>query len=281
MNDATDFRAIPRCCPGDAGVGRVDFIEAGSGPSVVLVHSSMSGARQWSGLMRDLGDRNRVRAINLFGYGGTPAWRYTRPPSLHDFADLVAAAVPDDAGPVMLVGHSLGGAVAMRAAAHQLKGRVRRLVLIEPSAFRLLERCGRQVAFAEICALADDTRQHIADGAPQIAAERFIDYWCGPGTWAGHPPERQASIVRLVALLMHEWQAVLADDMALADWAEALPRRTLVLWSTGTTRPARELVEILSEAGRLWAFARISEGNHMAPLTHPHIVNPLVRSFLA
>jgi hypothetical protein len=32
----------------------VDFIEAGAGPLVVLVHSSMAGARQWSSLIRDL-----------------------------------------------------------------------------------------------------------------------------------------------------------------------------------------------------------------------------------
>jgi hypothetical protein len=39
----------------------VDFVEAGSaGPVVVLVHSSVSGARQWRRLMDDLKDRFRV-----------------------------------------------------------------------------------------------------------------------------------------------------------------------------------------------------------------------------
>jgi len=48
----------------------VDFIEAGSvGPVVMLVHSSVSGARQWRRLMEDLKGRFRVRAVNLFGYG--------------------------------------------------------------------------------------------------------------------------------------------------------------------------------------------------------------------
>jgi pimeloyl-ACP methyl ester carboxylesterase len=53
----------------------VDFVEAGSaGPVAVLVHSSVSGARQWRRLMDDLKDRFRVRAVNLFGYGKTPLW---------------------------------------------------------------------------------------------------------------------------------------------------------------------------------------------------------------
>jgi pimeloyl-ACP methyl ester carboxylesterase len=39
----------------------VDVVEAGSaGPVVVLVHSSVSGARQWRRLMDDLKDRFRV-----------------------------------------------------------------------------------------------------------------------------------------------------------------------------------------------------------------------------
>lgn len=47
---------------------QVDFLEAGSfGPAVMLVHSSVAGARQWRRLMDDLKDDFRVRAVNLFG----------------------------------------------------------------------------------------------------------------------------------------------------------------------------------------------------------------------
>ncbi len=42
----------------------VDYLEAGSdGPVVVLVHSSVAGARQWRRLMEDLQDDFRVRAV--------------------------------------------------------------------------------------------------------------------------------------------------------------------------------------------------------------------------
>jgi hypothetical protein len=74
-----------------------EVIEAGAGPLVILVHSSMSGARQWSALMKELTDRFWVRAINLPGYGRTPAWPEARSPSLDDYARLVAATVPDAA----------------------------------------------------------------------------------------------------------------------------------------------------------------------------------------
>jgi len=51
-----------------------DFIEVGQGPTVILLHSSVAGARQWRSLMDVLADRYRVIAINLIGYGKTPAW---------------------------------------------------------------------------------------------------------------------------------------------------------------------------------------------------------------
>ena len=54
---------------------KVDYLEAGSsGPVVMLVHSSVSGARQWRRLMDDLKEQFRVRAVNLFGYGKIPPW---------------------------------------------------------------------------------------------------------------------------------------------------------------------------------------------------------------
>jgi pimeloyl-ACP methyl ester carboxylesterase len=103
-----------------AGVGNnppvtVDYLEAGSfGPVVILVHSSVSGARQWRPLMDDLRGDFRVRAVNLFGYGKTPPWPTEKTQTLDDQARLVEAALPANADEVYLVGHSFGRAVAMK-----------------------------------------------------------------------------------------------------------------------------------------------------------------------
>src|SRR5215470_8740465 len=176
----------------------IDFIEAGDGPLVVLVHASMAGARQWSSLSTGLEDRFRVRAVNLFGYGGTPAWSRAQPPMLDDYAALVAAVVPATERKLHLVGHSFGGAVAMQAAAHQLCGRVERLVLVEPSLFYLLEQNGQRAAFREISALASFTEHSIASGAVPDAAKRFIDYWGGSGSWAGMSDSKKSALLNLM-----------------------------------------------------------------------------------
>jgi pimeloyl-ACP methyl ester carboxylesterase len=96
---------------------KVDYFEAGSsGPVVMLVHSSVSGARQWRRLMDHLKDQFRVRAVNLFGYGKTPPWPAATTQTLSDQARLVEAALPPNAGEIYLVGHSFGGSVAMKVA---------------------------------------------------------------------------------------------------------------------------------------------------------------------
>jgi pimeloyl-ACP methyl ester carboxylesterase len=272
MNDVVDFTGYP--------AHSVDFIEAGVGPLVVLVHSSMAGARQWAPLVSNLAEHARVRAVNLFGYGATAPWNGPYPPTLGDYARLVAQAVPDTADEISLVGHSFGAAVAMQAAADHLRGRVKHLVLIEPSLFYLLEQSGRHEAFGEINGLATRTRAHIRAGDPAAAAEEFIDYWCGEGTWAAGSPARQAALAQSIAVLQHEWDAILTGEMTPAAWIAALPRHTLLMSSAWTTRPSREIVDLLLDARPDWTFASICDASHMAPLTHPHLVNPLIKGFL-
>jgi pimeloyl-ACP methyl ester carboxylesterase len=252
----------------------IDVVTEGRGPAVVLVHSSMAGARQWSRLTRELADRFTVHAVNLFGYGKTPAWSDAQPPSLDDYADAVSAIAPSGER-ISMVGHSFGGAVAMQAAL-RLGERVDRLVLIEPSLFYLLRLHGRTGAYGEIAAVA----QHTAHPDATVGAGQFIDYWSGPGAWAATPAERQAAFTRQVGVVAHEFGAVLDGGTPRETWATALPRNTLLLCSQAPRRPSREIIELLSAAQPAWGVTRLPDGGHMAPLTHPELVNPVVQSFL-
>jgi len=47
-----------------------------------------------------------------------------------------------------------------------------------------------------------------------------------------------------------------------------------------TRLPIREIVDILANARPHWSFRNVPEGGHMAPLTRPELVNPVVREFL-
>ncbi|MFI7605724.1 alpha/beta fold hydrolase [Micromonospora sp. NPDC049366] len=90
------------------------------GVPVLLVHGNCSSSAFWEPLVRHLPGTLRVVAPDLRGYGDTETAPVNATRGLRDFADDVAALLDDptlfadaDARPVV-VGHSLGGGVAMR-----------------------------------------------------------------------------------------------------------------------------------------------------------------------
>jgi pimeloyl-ACP methyl ester carboxylesterase len=257
----------------------VDVIEVGAGPTVILVHSSVAGARQWRRLMSDMEDRFHLVAVNLFGYGHTPAWTSQQSQTLEDQAGLVEAALPDNDDPLCLVGHSFGGSVAMKAAA-KLGKRVDKLVLLEPNPFYLLDQHRRSEAFAESMDLRNWIKRNGGSGDWAAAAERFADYWGGAGTWTSMSDERRDTFTEALKPNFHEWDAVMNETTTLDEWASALPNRTLVVSARHTVRPIREIVELMHEGCPAWRFEQINDGGHMAPLTRPDLINPIVSSFL-
>jgi pimeloyl-ACP methyl ester carboxylesterase len=258
---------------------RPDVVETGSGPLIVMLHASVSGARQWRRLMEDVKGEFRACAVNLFGYGETPAWPFGRPQSLDDQARLVESIIPRKAETVHLVGHSFGGAVAMKVAA-RLGARVGKLVLFEPIPFSLLRQGGRREAFDEIMALRDTVKTRGALGQWEMAAERFADYWGGDGTWQHMPESRRTTFIQSLRPNFFEWDAVMDDPTTVDEWARLLPRSTLLMMDRATVQPVWEIAALLRQARPDWSFMEIAAGGHMSPLSHPAVVNPLVRAFL-
>src|SRR6516162_10298263 len=258
---------------------KADFLEAGSGLVVMLIHSSVSGARMWRRLMDDLKDDFHVRAVNLYGYGSTPHWRSDTPQSLDDQARLVETALPTNADTVCLVGHSFGGSVALKLAA-RLSGRTSKLVLLETNPFYLLQQSGRVVAFAEAMDLRNCVKKFGALGEWARAAEQFADYWGGTGSWQNMSADRRNTFVESLKPNYFEWDAVMDETTPVEQWARLLPRSTLLVSDPNTVLPIREITAILRRGCPTWTYKEIAGGGHMAPLTRPDLVNPLVRSFL-
>ncbi|HVN36459.1 MAG TPA: pimeloyl-ACP methyl ester esterase BioH [Casimicrobiaceae bacterium] len=103
----------------------------GSGPPLVLLHGWAMHSGIWGSLVVRLARRFRVHAVDLPGHGhsrSAPADSFT----LDGACVAVAASIPADAGPLTVVGWSLGGLVAMRWA-RQEPNRVRRLALVSTS----------------------------------------------------------------------------------------------------------------------------------------------------
>jgi pimeloyl-ACP methyl ester carboxylesterase len=97
---------------------RVRWFEAGHGESLLLVHGLGGAAVNWTLVAPRLAERRRVIVPDLPGHGGSG-----RPPDgarLTWYADALAALLGRiEAAPAAVVGHSMGGAVALRLAARR------------------------------------------------------------------------------------------------------------------------------------------------------------------
>jgi pimeloyl-ACP methyl ester carboxylesterase len=107
---------------------RVIYRIAGSGPPVVLIHGMLNSSSHWQSVAMELARDHTVVAPDLIGHGDSAAPRgdYSLGAHAASIRDLLAAIEIDRAS---IVGHSLGGGVAMQFF-YQFPQRVERLVLV-------------------------------------------------------------------------------------------------------------------------------------------------------
>jgi hypothetical protein len=60
-----------------------------------------------------------------------------------------------------------------------------------------------------------------------------------------------------------------------------LPESTTVISAEDTVRSIREIVELMEAECPTWHFEKLGKGGHMAALTQPEIMNPIIRSALS
>jgi pimeloyl-ACP methyl ester carboxylesterase len=99
-----------------------------AGPPVLILHGLLGSARNWTGIAKELAAGHRVFALDLRNHGRSP-WAATM--SFEEMAGDVAAFIGRNGlGAVGLIGHSLGGKVAMRLALTQ-PALIERLVVVD------------------------------------------------------------------------------------------------------------------------------------------------------
>jgi pimeloyl-ACP methyl ester carboxylesterase len=107
---------------------RVIYRTAGEGPPVVLIHGMVNSSRHWEAVALRLARDHTVIAPDLIGHGdsATPRGDYSLGAHAAVIRDLLAAIGVESA---TIVGHSLGGGVAMQFF-YQFPQRTERLALV-------------------------------------------------------------------------------------------------------------------------------------------------------
>jgi pimeloyl-ACP methyl ester carboxylesterase len=97
----------------------LDYITAGSGPGLVLLHGTGADATSnWTGMIDAVGDRYRIVAPNLPGAGATPV--ANRPLDVDELSrQVLATAGAAGLERFHMVGYSLGAVIATAVAARE------------------------------------------------------------------------------------------------------------------------------------------------------------------
>jgi pimeloyl-ACP methyl ester carboxylesterase len=264
---------------------RVVYRIAGSGPPLVLIHGMLNSSSHWQSVAMQLASDHTVIAPDLIGHGDSAAPRgdYSLGAHAASIRDLLAAVGIDRAS---LVGHSLGGGVAMQFF-YQFPQRVERLALISSGGLgHEVSPLLRSAAVPGTSALLSLTLRPRLLAALNDSGRRLRERGRGGGIHlqaiarALAPLEtaeaRQAFLHTLRSVIDVHGQRVSAEDRLYL--LEAIP--TLIVWGgRDNTIPAshgRRAHEAIPGS----RFRTLPDAAHFPHLEDPDGLSQLLREFI-
>jgi lipase len=262
-----------------ASTPRIAWRETGAGTPVVALHGSASSGALWRGLAEHLAGRYRVITPDLPGYGRSPAAASGL--GLAADAAPVIELIASLGAPVHLVGHSYGGAVALKIARLR-PDLVRSLTLVEPAAFHVLkDRHPRDRGLGDwMAGLADRIAADARAGRRDAAIAAFIDFWNGPGAWARSSEDLRAALAGTLDAVLANFAAIAWEPDRLGDYAR-IAAPTLAVFGLESRPVAMRTTELLAETLPNAVLRLLPGAGHMAPLTDPHLLDPMIAAHLA
>ena len=234
---------------------------AAGGTPTLLAHCYLGSSGTWRDLVEAMAPVPDALAFDLPGHGRSPM-----PATLGDFhatvTDIIDTLVP---APMLLIGHSFGGASLLRFALRN-PARVRALVLFEP------------VFIA--AALADprfDARAHDAtyaqaarEGRLAEAARGFFTFNDPTRDWDALPEAARAQMTEQMRILPATEPGVVEDSGRLLEpgLMEGFDKPVLLLGGDRSPALFPAIIRALSDRLPRVEAHRIEGAGHMAPLTH-------------
>jgi pimeloyl-ACP methyl ester carboxylesterase len=247
----------------------------------VALHCSLGSGRQWKTLADELGRSHPFFAPDISGYGSN-ARALDLPLTLAEEVRALSGTLNDAEGPIHLVGHSYGGAIAFKiATCSAFAHRVRSLTLIEPVLPTLLcESDADRRLHARFAEVARDVSEDLWNGSVLEAIDKFIEFWNGSGPQDPLPASARLRMIESAHKLAFDFTAAFAEENVTI--AAASLRVPTLLFSGGlspylTQRIVRRLGAIMDGA----EIRHLPAAGHMLPLTHASSVNPAIAGHIA
>ncbi len=244
----------------------------GEGPRKVLaLHCTLAFGGAWAGLMRQMKDEATFIAPDMPSHGRSPDWdeQYSFPDTVFEAA-LACLTEPMD-----VVGHSFGGAIALRLAVER-PDLVRSLTMVEPVFFCIARADAPELTEAHTKANTAFYDQ-VQAGDMEEAARVFNRAWSDGPRWLDMPEQVRAAMTRAIHVVPGS-HAFLFDDTA-----NLVPRLDRAVMPALVVRGEKTdaIVEVTNAGlARRLPNAReavIDGAGHMAPVSHPAEMAALLR----
>jgi pimeloyl-ACP methyl ester carboxylesterase len=248
---------------------------------VLALHCSLGSGRQWARLAGALDGQYHVFAPDLVRDVDQPGL-FDPPMTLADEVHWLSEAVAQTGGPIHLVGHSYGGAIAFRAATRSaFAHRIRSLTLIEPVLpTLLLDNDADRRLHNRFKDLADELCADLWNGQSMEAIDKFVAFWNGSAPAEPLPTEAQVRMMADAEQLAFNFSAVLAEDGVAA--AAAGIRVPTLLMSGGLSPYVAQRTVVRLTGLIAGAHAKhFPDAGHMLPRTHRDQVNADIIAHIA
>lgn len=262
----------------EVGDVAINYLEEGSGRPVVFLHTGPGQARDWRRVVGAMPEGHRCLALDMYGAGETSPWHGRRPLEIDDQARLVVSLAEAACPPVAVVGHSYGGAVALRLAIAR-PDLVASMVLVEPQIYPLLSEVGDQ-AFEISFGVFRQFRSAVERGEPAAGWRSFIDFFSSAGFWDSLPGDVRQRFVAISEFCVESYGALFDSPTSMED-LRTIRVPTLVVQGELTTVPERRMCEIVVESVPEAKLALVSGAGHMSPMTHPTQVAAMLAADLS
>ena len=220
-------------------------------------------------------------APDISGYGND-AGPSGLPTTLAEEVHLLNDRIYDAVGPIHLVGHSYGGAVAFKIATDsRLAHRICSLTLIEPVLPTILRESGpdRQL-YDHFVRLAQAVYEDLWNGVPWNAIDKFATFWKGSEPNQEIPPKSRLRMIEHAERLAFDFAAVLAEQGVTAA-AAAIKVPTLLLSGGLSPYLTQRIVWRLTNAITGVKTHHLPTAGHMLLLSHSAAVIPEIVRHIA